>query len=118
MKKYKAGTKFIVCGHDELLKKGWEYSSDKYLHDDFSGCHINGSMIEDYEGQILTTNEKSSRDDWYHVDEESFWIWPVATFSEAAEVLTSDHTCEEGMTTIGGWFICKTCGDNLREINS
>ena len=27
-----------------------------------------------------------------------------------------DHQCEEGMTVIGGWVICKHCGDNLREI--
>lgn len=27
-----------------------------------------------------------------------------------------DHQCEEGMTEIGGWMICKHCGDNLRKI--
>lgn len=27
-----------------------------------------------------------------------------------------DHECEEGMTEIGGWMICKHCGKNLREI--
>ena len=27
-----------------------------------------------------------------------------------------DHKCEEGMTEIGGWMICKHCGDNMRQI--
>lgn len=27
-----------------------------------------------------------------------------------------DHECEEGMTEISGWMICKHCGDNLRKI--
>jgi len=27
-----------------------------------------------------------------------------------------DHLCEEGMTEIFGWMICKHCGKNLRQI--
>lgn len=27
-----------------------------------------------------------------------------------------DHKCEEGMTEIWGWMICKHCGNNLRQI--
>lgn len=123
MKQYSKGTKFIVCGHDELLKKGWMHVpngifSDTYLHDDFPGCPINAVMIKDYEGQTLTTNEDCRRDDWYHVDEESFWIWPVATFLLIGTFVDdeNEHTCEEGMTPIDCWFICKTCGTNLRQI--
>ena len=28
----------------------------------------------------------------------------------------ADHKCEEGMTEIFGWVICKHCGKNLRKI--
>lgn len=27
-----------------------------------------------------------------------------------------DHQCEPGMTELGGWIICKHCGDNLKQI--
>lgn len=27
-----------------------------------------------------------------------------------------EHLCEEGMTEIFGWMICKHCGKNLRQI--
>lgn len=27
-----------------------------------------------------------------------------------------DHICEEGMTIIDEWTICKYCGDNMRKI--
>jgi len=74
-------------------------------------------MIEDFEGDILTIKDKSHRPNWYYVEEEDYFIWPVFTFLEGDKFLNIlKHKCIEGMTPLDGWFICKTCGDNLREI--
>jgi len=73
-------------------------------------------MLDNHSGETLTVNkEDPAREDWYTVHESPHYIWPVATFLEE-EVASSDHECEEGMTEIFGWMICKHCGLNLRKI--
>ncbi len=123
MKEYKKGQKFKVCGHDELLKKGWIHDSGncKYSHEDFPNCSINEQMIEDFEGETFTVKANSHRDDWYIVEEEDSFIWPVATFLTVHDcddgiILSCEDGCEEGMTEIDGWIICKHCGTDLRKI--
>lgn len=123
----KIGIKFKVCSHDQIIKNGWTLKapvpghSGGYEHIHFPGAQLTKEMIDDNEGQILTVKEDDfapiyGADNWYSV-EENLWVWPVDTFLET-KIIDFTHTCEEGMTPILGWFICKTCGDNLREINS
>jgi len=120
---YKNGTQFIVCTHEELEKKGWKLSSGvvtgafkgDYSHRDFTcGGIIQWEMIEDWKYSTLTVKGiATSYIRWYFVEENNY-LWPVDQF-----MLTTVpylHNCIEGMTPIDGWFICKTCGDNLREI--
>lgn len=119
MIKIKKGTKFVVCGHEELEDMGWWDDDDHYYHDDFRRCSITFKMIAECEGKILTVTGKDPLCDdfgvikeedlcvWYIV-KENVYVWPVATFL--------NHTCEEGITPIFGWFICKFCGTNLKEI--
>ena len=120
MNQYKNGTKFVVCGHDELIKKGWIHDSrlDKYTHKDFHDCSINESMLEEHEGDTFTIKSESHKENWYHVEEEDYYIWPVGTFLLIGTFVDdeNDHACVEGMTEIFGWMICKTCGKNLRQI--
>lgn len=120
LSKFLNGTKFVVCNHEQLKKKGWKLSSGSgkkatfypgdYTHKDFTcGGIIQWEMIEDWQGKTLTVSGIASKYiRWYFVEENSY-MWPVDQF-------LSLHTCIEGMTPIDGWFICKTCGDNLREI--
>ncbi len=112
----KEGTTFTICSHHELIKKGWIYRKDvsEYIHDDFPDNIISYRMIDENEGKILTV-KSSVQKDWYGVKENTFY-WPVATFLEIDLPKSSSHTCQEGMTPIYNWFICKICGDNLREI--
>lgn len=122
MKEYPVGTTFKVCGHDELIKKGWRHDhlSDKYTHKDFPNCSINVKMLEDHEGDILTIKNKSHRPHWYYVEEEEYFIWPVFTFLsddyDDGIIFSCKDGCVEGMTEIFGWIICKTCGKDLRQI--
>jgi len=72
------------------------------------------------EGKTFTIKEPYNHcENWYYV-EENTWIWPVATFMTAFMTQIGPfgvgHTCEEGMTPICGWFICKHCGTNLSKI--
>lgn len=121
MQKYKKGTKFKVCGHDELLLRGWKYNkiSEWYSHKDFGSSFIVSDMLLKYEGQTLTVrslNDTHTAKVWYFVNENSYF-WPVGTFLiDIADVVSICDTCEEGATPIFGWFICKTCGDNLRTV--
>lgn len=120
---YKPGTKFEVCDHIELLNRGWkqEYpkiTTTRYKHDDYPELLINYEMIEDHQGKTLTVSDlvepgliTYSAKRWYNVEENN-WRWPVASFLEN----DLGHTCEEGMTPICGWVICKHCGDNIREV--
>lgn len=118
MKKFSSGYKFIICSHDELIEKGWEKEYQGYFHDDFKGNCLAIKMLE-YEGRILTVKNEAPILDWYIIQEDYAWTWPVATFTPAADIIrfqSYSHTCEEGMTELGGWFICKHCGTNLRQI--
>jgi len=116
--KFDEGYQFLMCSHDELIEKGWELENYEYFHDDFPGNVISEDML-DYEGQILTVKKESAIKNWYHIDDDDYsWTWPVATFMPVANILilAPDHICEKGMTPIDGWFICKTCGTNLKQI--
>jgi len=126
MTEYKKGTKFVVCGHEELLKKGWKYVADGrwYAHVDYQHAYIVKSMIESHEGETLTVrdlNKKITPKKWYFVNENPYF-WPVSTFIKDIvfdfDSICEGDTCIEGMTPIGGWFICKKCGFNLRTIKS
>lgn len=122
--KIEIGTKFLVCGHEELMDKGWweddeinVHSEGNYYHDDFQACSITFKMIRENEGKTLTVtgydpflDKTLASRTWFTVAENPY-VWPVSTF-----LRVSHHTCEEGMTPIDGWFICKICGDNLKEI--
>ena len=107
------GTKFKVCTHEELIKKGWVHIISSYSHDDFSNLVILSKMIDDYTGKTLTIKKERTKN-WYTV-EENEWQWPVATFLDT-EIIDFTHTCVEGMTPLLGWFIWKHCGRNLKEI--
>jgi len=119
------GIKFKVWSHDQLIKHGWTLKtpvpghSDGYENIFFPGAQLTREMIDTCKGQILTVKEDAfapiyAAARWYSVEENS-WVWPVDTFLET-KIIDFTHTCEEGMTTILGWFICKTCGTNLRQI--
>ena len=122
MKEYTKGTKFIVCSRDELIEKGW-YKTDSggsvpssLSHDDFPGDTVNDDMLSKCDEFLTVVYLLPGKTGWYTVIENSF-NWPVATFLESASIINAHvHVCEEGQTPIFGWFICKTCGDNLREI--
>lgn len=116
MKKLTQDTKFVVCGHEELKTLGWKLQPAYgwcYYHDNFPGNYITYTMIEKYQGKTLTITS-CVQEHWYNVKEDrDRWAWPVATFLMLPTVI---HICEEGMTPIDGWFICKYCGSNLKEI--
>ena len=125
MIEYKKGTKFVVCGHDELIDRGWKYSipAHWYSHEDYPESYIVKPMIEDYEGETLTVeslNLNVKPKVWYFVRENSFF-WPVPSLlneniADDFGSICERDTCIEGMTPLDGWFICKNCGDNLRTI--
>lgn len=119
----KIGTKFVVCGYEELMDLGWWTKDDEvspdghYYHDAFQSCSMTFKMITENEGNTLTVtgcdhflDKALSSCTWYTVA-ENMYVWPVVTF-----LRRSTHACEEGMTPIDGWFICKICGDDIREI--
>ncbi len=113
-KMIKAGTTFTICSHEELIKKGWVYDRH-YVHEDFPHNSITDYMIGKNEGKVLTvTFSVRGQTNWYRVEENNCY-WPVATFLSDLSKTTA-HICEEGMTPIYNWFICKHCGANLREI--
>ena len=117
--KYKKGFEFTVCGHDELLKRGWKWdpNNHNYEHPDFKYYIIQQYMIEDHENETLTVVEMFS-DEWYNVEENNFH-WPVASFVGTGDFTISfgcDDGCEEGSTPINGWIICKKCGDDLKLV--
>jgi len=110
--KYKKGTKFTVCDHNELLKKGWYTTvwmgyQKCYKHINFPKSRIIYSELEKYQSQTLTVKAQVYTD-WYRAEEENWNLWPVSTFLK-------NHECIEGMTPIGGWIICKICGIDLRQ---
>ncbi len=113
------GTKFTICDHHELKEKGWTQAKNKdYFNLDFGNHTIPllWSMIANWQGRILTVLcESHLIERWYQV-EENFCLWPVATFLKETELTHPKCECQEGMTPIDGWFICKHCGTNLREI--
>ena len=117
MKKYKHGTKFVVSSREELIKRGWTIlkggSVGKvHLYSEDFGESISVNVLKIHEGRTLTVDYESEIfSDWYWVQENCF-RWPVGTFLETNFI----HQCIEGMTPIDGWFICKTCGINLKEI--
>lgn len=113
-KKIKNGTKFVVCGHKELSKKGWKLWDGVYTHKKFGrGEVITYDMIESCQGQIFTVKEESELfPNWFWVDQNEC-LWPVDQFIITVPYL---HNCVEGMTPIDGWVICKICGTNLKEI--
>ncbi len=120
MKEYKKGQKFKVCGHDELLKKGWKQDgppSSAFEHKDFPESVIVTNMLKSYTGKTLTVKKRDYKTNWYYVEENKY-IWPVATFEIATFEITfgCSDGCKEGITPIDGWIICKTCGTNLRKI--
>ncbi len=122
MKEYKKGTKFTICSRDELIGKGWHetYKTkggiDPLHHDDFPGDSINNDMLSQKERVLTVDFPLSNKDGWYTVLENNF-NWPVATFLELNVAdLINCHVCIEGMTPIDGWFICKNCGTNLKEV--
>lgn len=114
---FKKDTKFTVCNHDELLKRGWiDNNGFSYAHPEFSGKVITYSMIETCQGKTLTVIDTTFPLRWYLV-EENVWLWPVATFIEEVELnICSQNGCQEGMTPIDGWMICKICGANLSVV--
>lgn len=115
--KIKNGTKFKICTHEELMKKGWAQdgstSQSSYEHEDYHGV-ITFMMIENNQGKTLTV-KAHHRQNWYAVEENEY-MWPVNEFEEIFFKVNIGHFCIEGMTPIDGFFICKTCGNNLREI--
>lgn len=125
MTEIKKGTQFFVCARDILEEKGWVESYGDYRHDDFPDNTITGDMMDENEWEILTVEEPTwMQKDWYTVEENEF-DWPVATFLNpdvfhqmalSAYNMSKAHICEEGMTPIGNWFICKHCGNDLRSI--
>lgn len=127
---FKAGTKFIVSGHKELEKKGWILGLSKtnsrvyqteYTHEDYNGV-ITWDMIEKYQGIALTVKDLAiwnslkakEKDKWYTVEENKHQ-WPVSVFTKTKTMPATmpAHHCEQGMTPIYGWVICKHCGVNL-----
>jgi len=114
--KYTTGYKFIVSSHDKLITDGWHQGmqGSSYSHAGFPKCVMLTKMITKHHGETLTVRYESLKD-WYFV-EENKWEWPVGTFLTGREILETNHECVEGMTPIDGWFICKTCGTNLKEI--
>lgn len=107
------GTKFTVCSHDELYAKGWSQDiGGNYYHKDFPLNTILSTMIQNFKGETLTVDCESFITGWYQV-EESSRLWPVGAFIN--EIIDFSHKCEEGMTPIDGWVICKICGANLRR---
>lgn len=127
MKEYTKGTKFIVCSRDELIEKGW-YKTDFWSagaspnpssslsHDDFPGDTVNDDMLSKCDEFLTVDYLLPGKTGWYTVTENSF-NWPVATFLESnKEPEINAHVCEEGVTPIDGWFICKFCGTDLKEI--
>lgn len=117
--KFKPGYKFWMCDHDRLIEKGWELENCEYFHDDFPGNVISEDMVSEFKGKILTVKKESVIENWYHIDEDDYsWTWPVGSFEQdpCEQDPCEQDQCEEGMTPINGWIICKTCGENLRQI--
>ncbi len=127
---FSGGAKFYMPTYDELIKLGWQDAThitlDKGLwHEDIGNRNfiIHETMYNDFGGTWVTIDFPltSHSDGLYRIiEDDSNWCWPLYVLHEQwnnynfMQGITCNH--EEGITPIDGWFICKHCGDNLREI--
>ncbi len=122
--KFKKGDPVYFPTYVELKLLGWKDNTGNYglLHDD---CNSKSFIIHKkmyiLGGRIVTVDVPVSEytEGLYHVKEDkNSWSWPLDILNEQwiNYNKSSSHIHEEGMTPIDGWFICKTCGTNLKEI--
>ena len=109
---------------EELESVGWKwYLGGKILyHPDFEVPNYRmGESMQKYLGRTVTLKGIDitvKGNHLYGIEEDGeSWRWCFDFFDKLlTEVKPAACSCEEGMTPIDNWFICKHCGDNLREI--
>ena len=110
---------------EELESVGWEwYIGGKTIyHPDFEvPNYMMGEEMRKWLGKTVTITGIDATvkgHNLYGIEEDGeSWRWCFDFFDELLvnEVKYGCPGHEEGMYPIDNWFICKHCGDNLREI--
>jgi len=69
--------------------------------------------ITDVFGSLFNDDEDENQEKG---SEEEGGFRPLPDDTIEVDLTSKVHKCEEGMTEIFGWMICKHCGSNLRKI--
>lgn len=135
MEIYKIGDILTIPSLEELQSLGWFLTKkDKLTHDDLDSYNYNMNAdmmawlgktvtILDKEGNFNLTLDGEDVGQLYSIKEDNAWAWCFPLFNHQFRhndlIKSSSSLCishVEGITPIFGWFICKNCGTDLREV--
>lgn len=123
--KYKKGDKYLLPTSDELKKIGWRtlYNSKDFTpYLQYKNIPIINCDMISFLGTCVTIKDRSVTGCYTIL--EDVYFWPLEVFDETRYRISPDgclkflfEPCEEGITPIDGYFICKHCGENMRKIH-
>lgn len=123
MENRKKGDLIKIPTLEELESDGWLWynGGTSIYHPDLSVVNYRmGEDMQKYFGKTVTLigiDLIINGHNLYGIEEDNEnWRWCFDFFDERRPLPACFFNHEEGMTPIDGWFICKTCGTNLREI--
>lgn len=120
---FKKGDLFFLPSMENLIELGWKNNK----HMTYSMKHPDSPVsIAPYMfgklGTLVTIDcNDTINEGCYFITKVTFnYPWPIDLLSkQMLNYFTSDGcSCEEGMTPIGGYFICKYCGKNMKKIHN
>lgn len=123
--KYKKGDQYLLPTFEQLVGWGWkpvydpntfEPTLQHWINSHKCNIYISCEMMK-LLGTVITIKDGGSHFGSY-LDKLSYF-WPLGLFDkQRGEVVVAgvQCDCEEGMTPIDGYIICKHCGNNIREI--
>lgn len=125
---FKKGDVFLLPSMKNLIELGWNHVhiSHSIKHQD-SLVTITPFMFDKLGTLVTIDCIDTIFDGCYFITKVTYnYTWPIDLLSK--QMLNLRYTvpspcifyanCEEGMTPIDGYFICKHCGENMRKIHN
>lgn len=116
---------FMLPTRHELVKFGWIDRFGCLTHPD-SPITIVSNMFSILGTEITIKSKDKDFDGCYGVEEDPWnFTWCIDLldkqmneylYGTMKSATYCNNVCEEGMTPIFGYFICKYCGKNMRKI--
>jgi len=122
---FKPGDDFLLPSIKNLIELGWKHNI--CITHPVSPVSITSHMFDKLDTLVTIDCIDNIFEGCYFITKVTYnYTWPIDLLNKQMTKyrITPDgcskflfDPCEEGMTPIDGYFICKHCGENMRKIH-